>query len=117
VDQLSASGARRAIVLPVGGAFHSPLMQPAGEQLEKAIRSMAFKKPSCPIYQNVPATGVLDPEEIQLNLIKQLTAPVKWTQTMKQMMKDEITGVVEVGGRVLSGFFKKLDRSFETQNI
>jgi [acyl-carrier-protein] S-malonyltransferase len=117
VEALTAAGARRALVLPVGGAFHSPLMRPAGEKLGAAIRSIDFKKPACPIYQNVPAKGISDPEQIQTYLIEQLTAPVKWTQTMQQMIDDQIHGVVEVGGRVLSGFFKKLDRSFETQNI
>lgn len=117
VEALTAAGARRALVLPVGGAFHSPLMQPAAEKLGTAIRSIDFNQPACPIYQNVPARGITEPDQIQKYLIEQLTSPVKWTQTMQQMIDDQIHGVVEVGGRVLSGFFRKLDRSFETQNI
>lgn len=117
VDKLTEAGARRAVILPVGGAFHSPLMQPAAEKLGKAINAVGFHKPRCPIYQNVPASGITDPARIQDNLVMQLTAPVKWTQTMQQMKSDGVSRVVEVGARVLSGFFKKLDRSFETANI
>ena len=113
-EKLTEAGARRALVLPVGGAFHSPLMEPAREELEAAINSTTFNTPSCPIYQNVPAISVTDPEEIKANLVAQLTAPVKWTQTMHQMIADA-SSVTEVGpGKVLQGLFKKVDRKFET---
>jgi [acyl-carrier-protein] S-malonyltransferase len=107
------SGAKRALVLPVGGAFHSPLMEPARAELEKAIQSTHFSTPICPIYQNVTAKPVVQPEEIKANLIRQLTAPVWWTQTMEQMIADGATEVVEVGpGKVLQGLFKKVNRQF-----
>lgn len=113
--KLTAAGARRALLLPVGGAFHSPLMEPAREELEAAINNTTFNTPSCPIYQNVPAWPVTDPEEIKANLIAQLTAPVKWTQTMQHMLADGAKSITEVGpGKVLQGLFKKLDRSLET---
>jgi len=114
-EKLTAAGARRALVLPVGGAFHSPLMEPAREELANAIAATDFKSPVCPIYQNVTASAVTDPEEIKTNLIAQLTAPVKWTQTMNKMIADGCTSVTEVGpGKVLQGLFKKVDRKFET---
>ncbi|MBL4593737.1 MAG: ACP S-malonyltransferase [Flavobacteriales bacterium] len=114
-EKLTEAGARRALVLPVGGAFHSPLMEPAKEELEAAINNTTFNTPTCPIYQNVPAWPVTDPEEIKANLIAQLTAPVKWTQTMEHMLADGATSVTEVGpGKVLQGLFKKVDRSLET---
>jgi [acyl-carrier-protein] S-malonyltransferase len=95
----------------VGGAFHSPLMEPAREQLAAAIEATTFNNPICPIYQNVSAEAVSDPELIKENLILQLTAPVKWTQIMNNMMRDGLTEVVEVGpGKVLQGLFKKIDR-------
>lgn len=104
-------GAKRALMLPVGGAFHSPLMNPAKNELEVAIKNTHFSKPSCPIYQNVTANAVIDPEEIKLNLIAQLTAPVKWTQTMIKMIEDGASEFIEVGpGKVLSGLVKKVDR-------
>lgn len=104
-------GAKRALILPVGGAFHSPLMNPAKNELEVAIKNTHFSKPSCPIYQNVTANAVIDPEEIKLNLIAQLTAPVKWTQTMIKMIEDGASEFIEVGpGKVLSGLVKKVDR-------
>lgn len=113
--KLTEAGARRALVLPVGGAFHSPLMEPAREELEAAINNTTFSSPSCPIYQNVPAWPVSDPDEIKANLIAQLTAPVKWTQTMEHMLADGATSVTEVGpGKVLQGLFKKVDRALET---
>tara|TARA_B100000809_G_scaffold264895_1_gene322047 strand:- start:1207 stop:2082 length:876 start_codon:yes stop_codon:yes gene_type:complete len=116
-EKLTEAGARRALVLPVGGAFHSPLMEPAREELEAAINSTTFNTPSCPIYQNVPANAVTDPEEIKANLVAQLTAPVKWTQTMHQMIADGASSVTEVGpGKVLQGLFKKVDRKFETMS-
>lgn len=114
-EKLTAAGARRALVLPVGGAFHSPLMEPAREELEAAINSTTFNTPSCPIYQNVTALPVTNPEEIKTNLIAQLTAPVKWSQTMQRMLADGATSVTEVGpGKVLQGLFKKIDRALET---
>ena len=114
-EKLTAAGARRALVLPVGGAFHSPLMEPAREELEAAINATQFNSPTCPIYQNVPADAVIDPEEIKANLIAQLTAPVKWTQTMEKMLANGALSVTEVGpGKVLQGLFKKVDRQLET---
>jgi [acyl-carrier-protein] S-malonyltransferase len=114
-EKLTAAGARRALVLPVGGAFHSPLMEPAREELEAAINITTFNTPTCPIYQNVPAAPVSDPNEIKANLIAQLTAPVKWTQTMQHMLADGASTITEVGpGKVLQGLFKKIDRGIET---
>jgi [acyl-carrier-protein] S-malonyltransferase len=116
-EKLTEAGARRALVLPVGGAFHSPLMEPAKEELENAINNTTFNTPTCPIYQNVTAIAVTDPEAIKKNLIDQLTAPVKWTQTMQQMLTDGATSVTEVGpGKVLQGLFKKVDRQLETMS-
>ena len=114
-EKLTAAGARRALVLPVGGAFHSPLMAPAKEELEAAINATTFNTPICPIYQNVPADAVIDPEVIKSNLIAQLTAPVRWTQTMEKMLENGATSVTEVGpGKVLQGLFKKVNRQLET---
>lgn len=116
-EVLTEKGARRALKLPVGGAFHSPLMEPAREELAQAIEATEFAKPTCPIYQNVTASAVTEPSEIKSNLIAQLTAPVKWTQTMKQMIEDGCESVTEVGpGKVLQGLFKKVDRKFPTQS-
>ncbi|GGE08717.1 ACP S-malonyltransferase [Psychroflexus salis] len=116
-ELLKEQGAKRALLLPVGGAFHSPLMEPAREELAQAIAATEFKKPICPIYQNVSTTAVEDPAVIQENLIAQLTAPVKWTQTMQQMLADGMTEYIEVGpGKVLQGLLKKIDRKFETQS-
>lgn len=113
---LTEAGARRALILPVGGAFHSPLMEPARSELAAAIEETEFSTPGCPIYQNVVATAVTDSEEIKQNLIAQLTAPVKWTQSIQNMMKDGATKFIEVGpGNVLQGLVKKIDRSFETE--
>jgi [acyl-carrier-protein] S-malonyltransferase len=115
--KLKEAGAKMAVVLQVGGAFHSPLMESAREELAKAIEATNFSKPICPIYQNVKAAAVSDPAEIKQNLIEQLTAPVKWTQTMQQMISDGATSVTEVGpGKVLQGLFKKVDRSFLTSS-
>lgn len=115
--KLTEAGARRALVLPVGGAFHSPLMEPAREELAKAIEATEIKAPICSVYQNVVAKGVTDPAEIKKNLVEQLTAPVRWTQTMNQMIADGAQEVVEVGpGKVLQGLFKKVDRSFPTSS-
>lgn len=113
---LKEAGARRALLLPVGGAFHSPLMEPAREKLASAIENTDFKEPSCPIYQNVTSRAVIDPSEIKRNLILQLTAPVKWTQSIQNMIKDGATQFIEVGpGNVLSGLVKKIDREAETE--
>lgn len=109
------AGARRALVLPVGGAFHSPLMEPAREQLATAIENTTFKKPNSPIYQNVTARAVTDQNEIKDNLILQLTAPVYWTQSVQQMIADGATLFTEVGpGKVLQGLVKKIDRAAQT---
>lgn len=116
-EKLTEAGARRALVLPVGGAFHSPLMEPAREELKEAIMNTAFNTPSCPIYQNVTASAVTDANAIKENLIAQLTAPVKWTQTMNQMLADGANKITEVGpGKVLQGLFKKVDRQLETES-
>ncbi len=113
-ERLKAAGAKRALVLPVGGAFHSPLMQPAAVELEAAINATTFNTPICPVYQNVPAAAVVDPERIKKNLIAQLTAPVKWTQTIKQMIADGATSFTEIGpGKVLQGLVKKVDPAME----
>ena len=114
-EKLTEAGARRALVLPVGGAFHSPLMEPAREELAAAIEATTFTAPACPIYQNVSTFAVTDPAEIQKNLIYQLTAPVKWAQSMQNMIKDGATQFIEVGpGNVLQGLMRKIDRSVET---
>ncbi len=111
-ELLTEKGARRAIVLPVGGAFHSPLMEPAREELAAAIKETTFSEPTCPIYQNVVAKAVTNPEEIKENLIAQLTAPVRWTQCIQSMISDGGTEFVEVGpGKVLQGLMRKIDRS------
>jgi [acyl-carrier-protein] S-malonyltransferase len=114
---LTAAGAKRALKLQVGGAFHSPLMEPARVELEAAIQATQFSAPICPVYQNVTASAVSDPEQIKLNLVKQLTAPVRWTQTMQQMLADGCTEVIEVGpGKVLQGLFKKVSRELPTSS-
>ena len=114
-EALKQAGARRALLLPVGGAFHSPLMEPAREELADAIEATHFQTPNCPIYQNVSTTGVTDALEIQKNLIAQLTAPVKWTQSMQNMIADGATHFTEIGpGNVLQGLMRKIDRSVET---
>lgn len=113
-EKMKEAGARRALVLPVGGAFHSPLMKPAEEKLAAAIENTSFQKPSCPVYQNVTTTAVTDPEEIKKNLIAQLTAPVKWTQSVQNMVADGATNFIEVGpGKVLQGLVKKIHREAE----
>lgn len=114
-ERMKAAGAKRALVLPVGGAFHSPLMEPARIELEAAINATTFNQPICPVYQNVTASAVSNPEEIKKNLILQLTAPVKWTQTVVQMIEDGATHFTEVGpGKVLQGLIKKVNQSMET---
>lgn len=114
-EVLKEEGARRALVLPVGGAFHSPLMEPAREELAAAIEGTDFSKPNCPIYQNVTASAVIDENAIKTNLISQLTAPVRWTQSVQQMIADGATHFTEVGpGKVLQGLVKKINRDVET---
>lgn len=116
-EKLTEAGAKRALILPVGGAFHSPLMEPAREKLAAAIEATEFNTPSCPVYQNVTAKAVTEPSEIKQNLIAQLTAPVRWTQIMQNMIAAGCTSAVEVGpGRALQGMFKKMDRKFETSS-
>jgi [acyl-carrier-protein] S-malonyltransferase len=116
-ESFKEAGARRALLLPVGGAFHSPLMEPAKTRLAKAIENATFNTPSCPVYQNVTAQGTSDPEVIKSNLVAQLTAPVRWTQGVQQMISDGATHFTEVGpGKVLQGLVKKIDRSMETQS-
>ena len=111
---MKAAGAKRALVLPVGGAFHSPLMEPARVELEAAINATHFNTPVCPVYQNVTAKGVTNPEEIKKNLIAQLTAPVRWTQTVEQMLADGADHFTEVGpGKVLQGLIKKVNKEVE----
>ena len=117
-DLAKESGARRALVLPVGGAFHSPLMQPARLELASAIDSTEFLKPICPVVQNSVAKAVIDPVEIKQNLIDQLTAPVKWTQSVQQMIALGVTKYVECGpGKTLQGLIKKIDRSTEVSGV
>ena len=113
-ELLKAAGAKRALVLPVGGAFHSPLMEPARVELEAAINATKFSVPVCPVYQNVNAKPVSDPEEIKKNLIAQLTAPVRWTQSVQNMTADGATHYTEVGpGKVLQGLVKKISPAAE----
>jgi [acyl-carrier-protein] S-malonyltransferase len=113
-EKLKTAGAKRALVLQVGGAFHSPLMMPAQQELEKAISETLFSNPICPIYQNYTAQAVSDPAAIKNNLIAQLTAPVKWTQTMEQMIADGATKFFEAGpGKVLQGLVKKVNKDIE----
>jgi len=113
-ELLKERGAKRAMVLPVGGAFHSPLMEPARKKLAEAIEATDFSTPICPVYQNVTTFAVTDPVEIQKNLVFQLTAPVKWTQSVQNMIADGATHFTEVGpGKVLQGLVKKIDRNAE----
>jgi [acyl-carrier-protein] S-malonyltransferase len=117
VEKLSALGAKRALKLAVGGAFHSPLMEPARAELEEAIQAAPFSPPICPVYQNVNAKPSSDPQAIKSNLVAQLTAPVKWTQTVKNMIEGGATSFTEVGpGKVLQGLIKKVDRGMETRS-
>lgn len=119
VEKLQEAGAAKAIVLQVGGAFHSPLMQPAKEELQAAIEATNFSMPVCPVYQNVNAQAETHPARIQQNLVDQLTAPVRWTQTMKNMIADGVTEFIEVGGtgKVLRGFVARVDRRFPTATL
>ncbi len=117
-ELMKAAGAKRALVLPVGGAFHSPLMEPARLELEEAIKNTVFSKPTCPVYQNVNAKPSTDVEEIKLNLISQLTAPVRWTQSVQNMVKGGATSFVECGpGKVLQGLVKKVEPTVEVASI
>uniref|UniRef100_UPI004056AC66 ACP S-malonyltransferase n=1 Tax=Alistipes sp. TaxID=1872444 RepID=UPI004056AC66 len=115
--QLKAAGARRALVLPVGGAFHSPLMEPARQELAEAIEAASFNEPSCPIYQNVDAKPHTNPVEIKQNLIAQLTSPVRWTQIIEQMSADGFSSYVELGpGNVLQGLIRKISAEAEVES-
>jgi [acyl-carrier-protein] S-malonyltransferase len=117
-ERMKLAGAKRAIKLPVGGAFHSPLMEPAKEELAKAIMSTSFHRPFCPVYQNVVAKAVKDPEEIKQNLVEQLTAPVKWTQSIESMVQDGATSFIEVGpGKVLQGLINKINKNIAVESI
>jgi len=117
IEKLSSIGAKRALKLKVGGAFHSPLMEPARLELEKAIESTNFNSPICPVYQNVNAQAVSDPAQIKENLKLQLTSPVRWTQTVKNMLADGATSFTEVGpGNVLQGLIKKVNREVSTES-
>jgi [acyl-carrier-protein] S-malonyltransferase len=118
-EALKEAGAKRALVLPVGGAFHSPLMEPAREELQAAIETTEFKTPNCPIYQNVDAKPTTDAATIKTNLIAQLTSPVRWTQTMLNMIADGVDSFVEVGGtgKVLRGMIRKVDRKMPTETL
>ena len=117
-EKMKEAGAKRALVLPVGGAFHSPLMEPAKAELAQAILETPFLTPICPVYQNVTARAISDPAEIQQNLIQQLTAPVRWTQSVLQMVEDGATHFTEIGpGSVLQGLIKKIYKEAETEGI
>ncbi|MEO7800478.1 MAG: ACP S-malonyltransferase [Ginsengibacter sp.] len=118
IKQLKDAGAKRTLLLPVGGAFHSPLMSPAKEELSEAINALSFNQPSCPVYQNVVAQPVTDPQQIKQNLIDQLTGPVKWTQSIEAMITDGATNFTEVGpGKVLQGLINKIDKTAMTNGI
>ena len=117
-ERLKAAGAKRALVLPVGGAFHSPLMEPARKELQQAIESTRFNPPTCPVYQNVVARGVIDKEEIKQNLIDQLTGAVKWTQCVQAMIGDGASKFTEIGpGKVLQGLIQKINKEMVTEGV
>lgn len=117
-ERLKAAGAKRALVLPVGGAFHSPLMEPARQELQEAIESTNFHTPSCPVYQNVVAKGVINREEIKRNLIAQLTGPVRWTQCVQAMVADGISRFTEIGpGKVLQGLIAKINKEVGAESV
>lgn len=117
-EKLRAAGAKRALILPVGGAFHSPLMEPAREELQHAIENTTFHTPTCPVYQNVAAKGVIDRDEVKQNLIDQLTGAVKWTQCVQAMIADGATKFIEAGpGKVLQGLILKIDKSVQTEGV
>lgn len=118
MNQLKEAGARRALLLPVGGAFHSPLMQPAKEELSTAIERTRFKTPSCPVYQNIVAKAVKEPEEIKANLVRQLTGPVRWTQSIEAMIQNGADQFTECGpGKVLQGLIGKINREVKTDGL
>jgi [acyl-carrier-protein] S-malonyltransferase len=118
IERLKAAGAKRALVLPVGGAFHSPLMEPAREELKAAIEKTSFHQPTSHVYQNVVARAVFDREEIKQNLIEQLTGPVRWTQSVQAMIKDGAAKFTEVGpGKVLQGLIAKIDKGMTTEGV
>jgi [acyl-carrier-protein] S-malonyltransferase len=117
-ERMKAAGARRAVILSVGGAFHSPLMEPAREELKAAIEKTTFYNPSCPVYQNIVAKAVMDKEEIKKNLIDQLTGPVRWTQSIRAMIADGADHFTEIGpGKVLQGLMGKIDKSVATAGV
>ncbi|RYG43999.1 MAG: ACP S-malonyltransferase, partial [Chitinophagaceae bacterium] len=117
-EKMKEAGAKRALILPVGGAFHSPLMLPAKMELEKAIQESEFKNPICPVYQNVVATAVSDARQIKRNLIEQLTGAVRWTQCVQAMVADGATRFTECGpGKVLQGLVQKIDRNSQTDGV
>jgi [acyl-carrier-protein] S-malonyltransferase len=117
-ERMKAAGARRAVILSVGGAFHSPLMEPAREELKAAIEKTTFYNPSCPVYQNIVAKAVMDKEEIKKNLIDQLTGPVRWTQSIMAMIADGATNFTEIGpGKVLQGLMGKIDKSVSSAGV
>ncbi len=117
-EAMKAAGAKRALILPVGGAFHSPMMEPAREELAAAIEATHFSEPICPVYQNVAATAISDAATIKKNLITQLTAPVKWTQSVQQMIADGATLFTEIGpGKVLTGLVGKINKDVEVANV
>jgi [acyl-carrier-protein] S-malonyltransferase len=117
-EQLKAAGARRALLLPVGGAFHSPLMQPAREQLKAAIDKTTFYNPTCPVYQNVTAKAVVNKEEIKKNLIDQLTGPVRWTQSVQAMIEEGASRFTEIGpGKVLQGLIQKISKEMQVEGV
>ena len=117
-ERMKAAGARRAVILSVGGAFHSPLMEPAREELKAAIEKTTFYNPACPVYQNIAAKAVMDKEEIKKNLIDQLTGPVRWTQSVKAMIADGATNFNEIGpGKVLQGLIAKIDKTVSSSGV
>lgn len=117
-EQMKAAGAKRALVLPVGGAFHSPLMEPARQELQQAIEATRFNMPTCPVYQNVVAKGVIDRDEIKQNLIDQLTGAVRWTQCVQAMIADGATRFTEAGpGKVLQGLIQKINKEVQTEGV
>lgn len=117
-ERLRAAGAKRALILPVGGAFHSPLMEPARKELREAIEGTAFHTPSCPVYQNVAAKGIINRDEIKQNLIDQLTGPVRWTQCVEAMIGDGADRFIEAGpGKVLQGLILKIDKAVQTEGV
>jgi [acyl-carrier-protein] S-malonyltransferase len=117
-EKLKAAGAKRALILPVGGAFHSPLMEPAREELKEAIEKTDFHTPSCPVYQNVAAKGVINKDEIKQNIIDQLTNAVKWTQSVQAMISDGATKFTEAGpGKVLQGLILKINKDVSVESI